>query len=217
MAPAQEYLVSYGISGTLGRFRAEDGRTYHRNDRVLVQSERGQEVGTVVLGSNGHSLALPFFPVPGQLLRSLTPADELHLQEAALQCQRAFTLARTLAETQELPVEIVDVEAVVEPFTLILHYLQFGPCDFRPLVSQLARQFQATVLLQDLTAPQPAGGCGSCGEGCDSGNCGSGGCGTGGGCGSCSAGSQEAFTQEWQAFFAERRADMERRRISLPL
>lgn len=218
MGQTTEYLVSYGSAGILGRFLAADGQVYARGERVLVQSERGQEIGSVVLPGKGESLALPFVPLPGQLLRRLTVEDESRLEQMAPQGQVAFNLAREIIAKQALPVELLDVEIIAEPLTFVLHHLRFGELDWRPVVHQLSTQLDAFVLLQDLTAPQEEGGCGSCGEGgCGDGGCGDGGCSTGG-CGSgCGTGSAESFAADWNAYFAERRSEMERRRISLPL
>jgi cell fate regulator YaaT (PSP1 superfamily) len=223
MGKATEYLVSYGTAGALGRFVAANGDAFTRGDRVLVRSDRGQEVGSVVFVGNGHPLTLPLMPVPGELLRRLTSEDEMKLDQITEQGQEAFALARRMATDAAIPVEIVDVETIAEPLTFALHFLKFGPADLRPLVSQLSKRTNAYILLHDLTVPQEKGGCGDggCGSGggCGDGGCGSGGggCSTGGGCGTCSAGSQASFEKEWDAYFAERRTEMEKRRISLPV
>ena len=63
------YLVNYGQAGYLGRFLA--AASYGRGDRVVVCSERGVELGTILceagtLGPNGA----------GEVIRSATDADE---------------------------------------------------------------------------------------------------------------------------------------------
>ena len=44
----EHYLVSHGRSGGLGRFSAPPSSKLNRGDRVLIDSPRGREVGTVL-------------------------------------------------------------------------------------------------------------------------------------------------------------------------
>src|SRR5215471_11282516 len=112
-----EYLVNYGSSGLLGRFVGANGEIFSRGDRVLVQSERGLEAGTIVLAANGSPLQLPFLPVPGTLLRRLSVEDEQRWVDVVRDAHTAFRIARELTTELDLPIEIVDVEAVSEPAT----------------------------------------------------------------------------------------------------
>ena len=69
-----------------------------------------------------------------------------------------------------------------------LHHLRREECDYRPLVSGVARAFDVRVIMQNLFVPEePVVGCGepNCGAG-EGGGCSS--CSTGGGCGTCGKG-----------------------------
>ena len=43
-----QYLASYGKSGGLGCFTAADDVTYARGDRVLLKTQRGQEIACIL-------------------------------------------------------------------------------------------------------------------------------------------------------------------------
>jgi cell fate regulator YaaT (PSP1 superfamily) len=203
-----EYLVSYGSAGYVGRFQPVGAAAYRRGDRVVLHTRRGVEVGTVLSGAAGGYGDAWSDPLAGELLRPATPADEAPGADPA----EAFATARQLAADLGLAIEVIDVETVAEPPTVVLHYLGRPGADLRPFVSGLARHYAASVELLDLTAPAAEEhGCGSCGSGgCGSGGCGD--CGSGGGCGSgCGAGKAEEFARDWQAHFAELRARMDQR------
>lgn len=190
---SSEYLVHYGAEGFLGRFSAPPGVRCQRGDRVMVKSHRGLELGTVRCEATpGHAHFLPD-RLRGEIIR-------LVLEEEVLLTDRSiFDEACRLAEESQLPITVVDVEVILEPRTIVVHYLRHGSGSLRPLVKELSKQFHALVELQDLnlgiateygdseyerycnSSRKVAGSCGS--GGCGNGGCGNGGCGNGG-CGS---------------------------------
>lgn len=218
----QEYLVSYGAAGHLGRFQPLTMLECQRGDRVLIRTRRGLEIGTV-LGASAAGYGDAFGNLPeGDVLRIAVAADEHVHHLATGTVAEIFDAARRLAADLRLPLEVIDTETIGDPPTLIVHYVGSEDFDPRPIVSALARQFDCYVELLDLTSPEAkhdgGGRCSTCGK--EEGGCGEGGgcgsCGTGGGCGSsCSAGRGAGFEQDWQVYFAELRAKMERR-FSLP-
>jgi hypothetical protein len=207
-----EYLVSYGLAGDFGRFRAARPLALRRGDRVVVRSARGVEVGAVLREATPrHAAFLPNTTV-GQLLRPAGPDDEA---EAGRLGDRGFALldrARRLADELGLPLEPLDVEVLLDGRHADLHVLRRAGLDVRPFVSTLSREFDLHLLLTDLGGPaaadepEEAHGCGR--EGCGSGGCGA--CGSGG-CGTCGSAAPEEVT----AYFAELREQMERRRTPL--
>jgi cell fate regulator YaaT (PSP1 superfamily) len=204
-----EYLLRYGLVGDFGRFRAARPLELHRGDRAVVRSHRGLEVAEVLrAAASGHAVFLPNTTV-GQLLRPLSAADEQQAERMNETARRLFERGRQLAAELSLPLELLDVEVLLDGEHGVLHHVRWAEADVRPFVSTLSREFGLHILLQDLTAPQAAlaheeeHGCGR--EGCGHGNCNS--CGSGGGCSTCGA----ASPQEVQAYFAELRGQMERR------
>jgi hypothetical protein len=202
-----EYLLSYGLQGELGRFRAAGPLACRRGDRVVVRSGRGLEIAEVLRPARpGHAVFLPNTTV-GQLLRRATAEDEETAERMRRRAQGVFERGAALAAELSLPLEVLDAEVLFDGRHAVLHLLRWAAGDVRPFVSAVAREFDLVVTLADLTRSQPVeeaeeehAGCGSCG----SGGCGS--CGSGG-CGSC----RSAPPEEVRAYFAELREKMERR------
>jgi cell fate regulator YaaT (PSP1 superfamily) len=213
-----EYLVTYGAAGHLGRFQPVAALECQRGDRVFIRTRRGLEIGTILGASAaGYGGALDSLP-EGDVLRRVTDGDEQNHGFTAEELLGLFDAVRELAGELGLPLEVIDTETVGDPRTVIVHYLCMGDFDPRPFVSGLATKFDCYVELLDLTSPnaqhETGGPCAICGR--EEGGCGTGGgcgsCGSGGGCGSgCSADHGKSFEQDWQAYFAELRAKMEKR------
>jgi len=195
------YLVNYGQSGYLGRFLA--AVEYCRDDRVVVRSERGIELGTILCeaGALGPDSA-------GEVVRAATDADVAAASEFRRRLAVVLADAQSLADAQRLPLQFLDGEIMLDGRETILQAVHWDDCDATPLFEQLSTRHGLLVKLADLTtATKPAAKvCDACGEeksGCDS-------CGTGGGCssGSCSRGSINS-ADDLTTYFAGLRKQME--------
>jgi cell fate regulator YaaT (PSP1 superfamily) len=193
MIAPDEYLVSYGSSGEFSRFRAVVPRDYPRGERVIVRSYQGLEVGTVLCRATpAHEPFLARTAV-GQLLRPCTPEDVRALGRARAQALDIALHARQFARELELPLEILDAEVLLDGSQAIVYHLRRADCDYRPLVSRLARLHDVLITMQNLALSEPledhaggegcgkpdcgkaSGGCSSCASGgCSSGTCGAG-------------------------------------------
>jgi hypothetical protein len=188
----EEYLVSYGKSGEFARFRPVRPEPYQRGDRVLVRTQQGLEMGVVLCPANpGHAAFLARTSL-GELLRRITREDEQSAEDVRLRGQRIFEDSRRLAAELELPVEILDVELLLDGQQAIVHHVGREGCDYRPLVSALSKKYDLFVVMQNEALPKVAEeesvGCGKpdCGQVNGGGGCTS--CGTNGGCGTCGKG-----------------------------
>lgn len=180
-----DYLVSYGQAGDFGRFRPTQPFSGRRGDRVVIRSPNGLELGVVLcLSTPGHDPFLGRTSL-GQLLRRATADDERSAQDARERGQRIFEHARLLARQLDLPLEVLDVEVLLDGAQAVVYHLCGQECDVRPLVSKLASSHDLRISLQNLYIPGEAhAGCGkpNCGQH-EGGGCGT--CGSGGGCSSC--------------------------------
>jgi hypothetical protein len=208
-----EYLLSHGLAGDFGRFRAAHPLELRRGSWAVVRSQRGLELGQVLRPATpGLATFLPNTTV-GELVRPATGDDEATAAQRKAHGQEIGVRGRALADSLAVPVELVDVEVLLDGTHVVLHLLRSASCDVRPLVSALARETGLHILLADMhTVAEDAHedeehGCGSCGS--ESGGCGKGGCGSSGGCGSCSP--KAKVTSEDAARFAALRQQMERR------
>jgi hypothetical protein len=202
------YLVSHGQSGGFGRFVADLPMSLERGTRVVIDSARGQEIGSVLCpATQRHGQFLGGAAV-GRLLRRTTAEDELAVARHADLCQRIFADSRELAMRLNVPIEILDVEILLDCSTTIIQFLGQADADFTPLVDALVSQHHVQVRLENLALPQEShheahGGCGKpdCGR-VDGGGCTT--CGSGGGCSSCGSGKVDM-----KAYFAHLRTKME--------
>ncbi len=210
-----EYLLSYGLAGDFGRFRAGHPVACRRGDRAVVRTHRGLEVGRVLREATPrHATFLPNTSV-GPLLRLAGPDDDAAAERMRERGRLVFDRARRLADELALPLEVIDVEVLLDGEHGVLHLLRSGADDVRPFVSALSREFTLHILLTDVGRPaavdaeseEEYAGCGR--EGCGGG---AGGCST---CGSGGCSSRGSAARDDQAHFAELRQKMERRRTAI--
>jgi len=210
-----ECLVRYGLAGRVAWFAADAPEA--RGATVVVRSGRGLELGEVLAaeaagkGRAGEDSAGVF-----RVLRR-ADADDLHLAGRAEGLRAArFEECRRIAEEAGWPLEVVDVEPLLDLAT-VLHVLAFDAIDPAPIRARYRVACDYDVFLEDLAAgepepePEPAPKAGRCGDcDCGGGGCskkaarvrpdaaqappapGGGGCSTGGGCSSCGASAWKA-------------------------
>lgn len=181
----REFLVSYGTMGEFGRFRPRRALTCRRGEPAVVQTHRGLELGNILCEArSGHARFLPNTTV-GELVRRATDADQHLARQHQEQAQALYQAGRRLVANLELPLDVVDAELLLDGRQAVLHLLRSAPCDERPLVSTLCKEFDVFIALHHL-GPQasalkeeePTCGAENCGQGhCDS-HEGGGGCST---------------------------------------
>lgn len=208
-----EFLVSYGKSGAFGRFAPAEPLTLVRGDRVVVQSARGLELGSVLCaGTEGHARLLGRDAV-GRLLRRAGADDD----DAAARCTRLartlFDDALALVQEDGLALDILDTEVLLDGRQAIVQCLGDAATTAQTLAARLSQRHQLTILLENLAEPalpaheESTGGCGKpdCGRlNGKSGGCSD--CSSGGGCSSCGSGHVDL-----RAYFAHLRTQMESR------
>jgi hypothetical protein len=178
-----EYLLSYGNAGDFGRFRCAPALACERGERMVVRSPRGQELGVIMRSANtGHSRLLADEFV-GQILRLATEGDLQLAQRMQERSQKLFEDGRRLVCELDLPMEILDVEVLLDGRQALVHYLRWADCDPRPLMDPLSQHYRLLITLHDLALPKTE----EAEEHPESSSCGTGGCGAGG-CGSCGGG-----------------------------
>jgi hypothetical protein len=178
-----EYLLSYGNVGDFGRFRCAPALACERGETMVVRSPRGQELGVVMRPANSEHSRLLAHQFVGQILRSATEGDLLLAQRMKQRGLSLFEDGRRLACEFALPMEILDVEVLLDGRQAVLHYLRWTECDPRPLMDALSERYRLPITLHDLALPNLQ----ETREEPESPGCGGGGCGAGG-CGSCSSG-----------------------------
>jgi len=221
MADGGDYLVNYGHSAHLGRFRAPPGLSCSRDDRVVIRSPRGLEVGTVLCPAEGR-LSQFVDAEEGTVLRIATVAVEQAVAGLRPKAERILHDAQHLADERQLPLALLDAEVFLDGASAVVHGIPWAECNADAVFDELTRRHGCKVTMLD-TSRMPATpaleekGCGKPGCGGGEGGCSS--CGSGGGgcsSGSCSRGSMKS-AEELTAYFANLRSQMEahQARVSL--
>ena len=168
----QRFLVRYGALGWVGRFGTVDGVNCRFRDRVVVQTERGVELGEVLADPTDGTGAAIGKPT-GEVLR-VVASDELRQFSQRRRELVPVLISESAAALTDaaLPLEIVDGELLFDGESAVLYFLGESHPDAGPLVTDVARRHGLDrIELCPLLDPPPTG-CGSCG--CEDG---------GGGCG----------------------------------
>jgi len=150
MQPDPGYLVRYGLMGHVGRFPLDPGTELalkiERGHAVVIQTDRGVELGEVLVapgpsspashtgsasgksgaaGSPAHAAdpAAHHDPDRPRLLRLAGPADmEDARRSEALRAER-FTLCQRILGDGGWPMDLIDVEPLLDQNTTVLHVL----------------------------------------------------------------------------------------------
>ncbi len=154
------------------RFRAT-GQVYdfdagllhlQRDDRVLVETERGPALGTVVLPSQHRAVSRPLHRVVKK-----ADARDLAREDKALQREREqHWVALDVIRTRRLPVKLVRTDAALDGSRVTLFVASAEErLDLRDLVRELGQALSGRVEVKQIGArdeAKVAGGVGVCGR-----------------------------------------------------
>ncbi|MEZ6073315.1 MAG: PSP1 C-terminal domain-containing protein [Pirellulales bacterium] len=180
------HLVRVGALAEIGRFCASDARRYRRGTRVVVQTHRGLEVGTVLtpvdaampVDSNKNDAAgnvgdAGHVQHDGTLVRALTVEDELLRARLESRRQQAFDACCDKIAELGLAVTLLDVEQLFDGRSLVFYFLEEPPPELDEALAALAETYEATAELRRF-ADTLTSGCGpdcgteaAAGHGCD--------------------------------------------------
>jgi cell fate regulator YaaT (PSP1 superfamily) len=147
---ATKYIVRHGVMRFLGEFESVKDTVYARGQRVVVRSERGQEIGDVLCEASPRAVELLTEPTHGQILRPLSLEDEQRAEQSRQRQNRAFDACRALIAERKLQMELVDVEQLFGGERLVFYFLAEKRVDFRELVKDLAREFQTRIEMRQI-------------------------------------------------------------------
>jgi cell fate regulator YaaT (PSP1 superfamily) len=146
----EKYIVRHGVMRFLGEFEAADGVSYPRGARVVVRTQRGQEVGEVLCPANPKAVEMLAEPTRGPIVRLLSPEDQRQLERQRELLLRAFEICRQFIAHRQLQMELVDVEHIFGGERIVFYFLAEKRVDFRELVKDLAREFQTRIELRQI-------------------------------------------------------------------
>ncbi|HAA49014.1 MAG TPA: hypothetical protein DCE43_04795 [Planctomycetaceae bacterium] len=154
-------LVRYGRPGWVALFTSEDGGEFRRGDQVVVQTERGEELGEL-LSSVASRLVDDVSPA-GQVLRLASVEDQAGVPVELDDLIEAIRQRNSALEP-------VDVEMLVDGRTVVVYCLGEVGEESERIAVGLSKDTGHDVRLSPMFDPE-SGGCG--GGGCGEGGCGS--------------------------------------------
>lgn len=156
------------------RFR-KNGKTYYfapgdfklsRDDRVIVDTARGQEYGYTAVPNrmiNDSEIVAPLRSVV-----RMASADDTRTHEENLKKEvDAFNSCIMLIDENKLEMKLIDVEMSFDRSKLMFYFSAEGRVDFRDLVKELAGKFRTRIEMRQIGIRDEAkilGGLGVCGR-----------------------------------------------------
>jgi len=137
-----------------------------KNAKVVVETEKGKQLGTVVTDIREEDNKKILFPLK-DILRVATK-DDLKTHEKNLKdAEKAFQKCRELIEKQKLNMYLIDAEYTFDRSQLFFHFLADARVDFRELAKSLAAIYRTRIELRQIGVRDKAkmvGGIGICGR-----------------------------------------------------
>lgn len=139
--------------------------TLDENDRVVVETTRGLELGLVKISPR----EVPADEIQAPLKRVLRPAADADLEQERhnrIEARKALTLCQERVKTHELPMKLLQAEFNFDGTQITIYFAAEARVDFRDLVRDVAGQLRCKVQLHQVGARDQAkmiGGIGPCG------------------------------------------------------
>ncbi|MDR3307615.1 MAG: stage 0 sporulation family protein [Coriobacteriales bacterium] len=143
--------------------------TYAQGDHVIVETERGREIGLVtdpaieVAYEEVKALKSPLKPV----IRALTDLDFDHIDMLDAKGREAMPVFRELIEKHQLDMKPIEVEYLFTGDKAVFYFSSDERVDFRELVRELASHFHIRIDMRQIGVRDEArmlGGLSHCGE-----------------------------------------------------
>ena len=145
---------------------APDGKTFAVGDRVIVDTARGTEMGTVRIANREVSVSEVVSPLK-EITRLATKEDiERDMKNHEMELEAALICKRKIA-SHGLGMRLVGTEYTFDNSKLIFYFTCESRVDFRELVKDLAATFRTRIELRQIgirDAAKLMGGLGVCGR-----------------------------------------------------
>jgi len=136
-------------------------------DYVIVQVERGRDVGRVVRTGEALDKMAKVRPVTQHILRKATDEDVARYQEIKRKEEEAQKVCEDKIRDHDLKMKLVDVEYQLDGSKITFYFTAEERVDFRELVKDLAGIYKTRIELRQIGVRDEAkrlGGYGSCGR-----------------------------------------------------
>ena len=136
------------------------------DDGVIVETARGVEYGTVVIGPKEVAKDSLVMPVK-EVMRKSTPKDLQQLEKNEEREEKAFAICLEKIAKRKLPMKLINVEYTFDMNKIVFFFTADGRIDFRELVKDLATVFRTRIELRQVGVRDEAkvlNGIGACGR-----------------------------------------------------
>ncbi len=143
-----------------------NGKNLATGDRVVVETVRGVECGTVAMTNRTIPDERIVKPLK-KLIRIATKDDLEALRRNADKEKQAFTVCEQKIAHHKLAMKLVDVEYAFDGSKILFYFTADGRVDFRELVKDLASVFRTRIELRQIGVRDETkmmGGIGVCGR-----------------------------------------------------
>src|SRR5260370_21602409 len=144
------YIVRHGVMRFLGDFEPGSDTPYRHNQEVVIETERGLEVGEVLCEVTPRALEFIQEPTKGKILRLMTDEDRVQLLQSQSCEDTAYHRCNDFIRERQLQMELVDAEHLFGGERLIFYFLAEKRVDFRELVKDLAREFRTRIEMRQI-------------------------------------------------------------------
>lgn len=134
-------------------------------DKVVVETARGMELGTVIFKDKELSKKHDMDVKP--ILRMANERDLANQNRSKSEKAEAMRLCKEKIKSHDLDMKLVDVEYTLDNSKIIFYFTSDGRVDFRELVKDLAAIFRIRIELRQIGVRDEAkmiGGIGGCGR-----------------------------------------------------
>ena len=145
-----KYIVRFGSMRTLGVMGVRGRDEYRRGQDVIVRSNRGLEIGSVLCEATDDALSHLDEPPVGQILRLMTGDDQNEARHLESQKSGKLDACRRLMVESGLPMQLVDIEHLFGGERIVVYFLSEDRIDFRDLVKALATEFQTRIEMRQI-------------------------------------------------------------------
>lgn len=145
-----KYVVRFGSMRTLGVMGVRGRDEYRRGQDVVVRSNRGLELGSVLCEATDDALSHLDDPPAGQILRLMTTDDQNEARHLESQKPAKLDACRRLIAESGLAMQLVDLEHLFGGERIVVYFLSEDRIDFRDLVKSLAAEFQTRIEMRQI-------------------------------------------------------------------
>lgn len=160
--------VRFRTSPRIYYFAPTEGEEYVRDTKIVVETQRGIELATVIMPVTEVDESKIVAPLKG-IMRIATDADIEAASVDATKRQEILSVAKQKVSARGLDMKIIDCEFTVDHGKLVLYFTAEQRVDFRELVRDLASAFHIRIDLRQIGAREECkliGSLGVCGMPC---------------------------------------------------